>query len=242
VKYTFRALFAVGLLAGFYVFGLAIVVALGYVAYLLTVAGARSFAGQVWILVAVVAIAIGRGIFSIQKRTHTDPVGLLVGEAEQPELWREVRDLAESAGTSHRPSPPDGWECSRRSRRMAGIFGREDVLGIADSGLLVCRTRYLDRLVAAFALYSFRDSGPAYVKRFIDCRPADLVAESRARHVPWSAIASIAASNGRISRTMLITENDDSTWTLKWSATAHIEGEVWAALSHYLEDRFTVAS
>jgi hypothetical protein len=127
-------------------------------------------------------------------------------------------------------------------KENGGIFGREDVLGIADSGLLVCRTRYLDRLVAAFALYSFRDSGPAYVKRFIDCRPADLVAESRARHVPWSAIASIAASNGRISRTMLITENDDSTWTLKWSATAHIEGEVWAALSHYLEDRFTVAS
>jgi hypothetical protein len=97
-------------------------------------------------------------------------------------------------------------------------------------------------LVAAFALYSFRNSGTAYVKRFLDYRPADLLAESRARHVPWSSIASIAASNGRISRTMIVTENDGSTWTLKWSATAHLDGEVWAPLSHYLGDRFTVAS
>ncbi|MDT5364104.1 MAG: hypothetical protein QOC69_5866 [Mycobacterium sp.] len=96
MKYTLRALLAIGLLAGFYVVGLAIVVALGYAAYLLTVTGARSIAGSVWILVAVVAFAIGRGIFSVQKRTHTDPVGHLVGEADQPELWREARDLAET--------------------------------------------------------------------------------------------------------------------------------------------------
>jgi Zn-dependent protease with chaperone function len=641
VKYTLRALLSVGLLAGFYVVGLAVVVALGYAAYLLTVAGARSFAGSVWLLVAVVAFAIGRGIFSVQKRTHTDPVGLLVGEADQPELWREVRDLAESAGTrapgeirlvaatnagvteetkllglvggtrrlfigaplligltreqlrsilahelghysgrhtalgavtyrgkeaigrvltnlegnfvrkpfelyerlyravsqtvnrrqeleadrrsaelvgpitaaeallqtealdpawhafldgyvapgegvgyrprdlfdgfrrfvndperqrelaevrANLPDPPrsvydshpptterlaafkalesgaaqadssapavtllrdpqadlarfgdviyrdselepvpfevmvarltgshvahnarvfldamrqrevpnptlggavtilkegrpealldlasgngDDPDAARRTiasvlgdtiahslledgsatyaldwggparllngtgqrldpwtpayealtidddavaaldawldhhgvrrdfelppldrsadqppaeptrwlgmlapvKEKGGIFGREDVLGVADSGLLVCRTRYGDRLVAAFALYSFRNSGTAYVKRFLDYRPADLLAESRARHVPWSSIASIAASNGRISRTMIVTENDGSTWTLKWSATAHLDGEVWAPLSHYLGDRFTVAS
>jgi len=639
VKYTLRALLAVGLLAGFYVVGLAIVVALGYAAYLLTVTGARSIAGSAWILVAVVAFAIGRGIFSVQKRTHTDPIGHLIGEAEQPELWREVRDLAESAGTrapdeirlvadpnagvmeetrllglvggtrrmflgapllightrqqlrsilahelchysgrhtalgaltyrgkeaigrvlsnlegnpvrkpfelyerlylavsqtvnrrqeleadrlsaelvgpvtaaealrqtealdpgwnvfldgyvgpgvgvgcrprdlfdgfrrfvadperqgqlaevranlpdlprsvydSHPPtaerlaafqildsrdaevdgsapaetllrdpqadlarfgdamyrdsdlrsvafeemaalaarsdaaddarvfldalrlrevpSPTLGGavvalkegrpeallglvhdndeepDAARRTiatflgatiahsliedgaatyeldwsgparlvdgtgeeldpwtpayealnadddavpafeawldhhgvrrdlelppvdrsadqppaeptrwlgmlapvKENGGIFGREDVLGVADSGLMVCRTRYGDRLVAAFALYSFRDSGTAYVKRFLDYSPADLLAESRARHVPWGSIASIAASNGRISRTMVVTENDGSTWTLTWSATAHLEGKVWAPLSHYLGDRFTV--
>jgi hypothetical protein len=39
VKYTLRAVLTVGILAGFYVVGLAVVVALGYAAYLLTVAG-----------------------------------------------------------------------------------------------------------------------------------------------------------------------------------------------------------
>ena len=60
MKYTLRALLAVGLLVGFYVVGLAIVVAIGYAAYLLTVAGASSIAGHFWILVVFVAIAIGR--------------------------------------------------------------------------------------------------------------------------------------------------------------------------------------
>ena len=99
MKYTLRALLAVGLLVGFYVVGLAIVVAIGYAAYLLTVAGASSIAGHFWILVVVVAIAIGRGIFSRRERAHADPGGLLVDEAEQPELWREVRELAGFAGT-----------------------------------------------------------------------------------------------------------------------------------------------
>jgi hypothetical protein len=99
VKYTLRPLVAVSLMVGFYVVSLAIVVALGYGAYLLTVVGARGFAGQIWIIVAAVAIAIGRGIFAAQKRTDEDPGGLLVDERDQPEIWREVRDLAESAGT-----------------------------------------------------------------------------------------------------------------------------------------------
>ena len=41
---------------------------------------------------------------------------------------------------------------------------------------------------------------------------------------------------------MLITASDGSTFTLKWPATAHIEGEVWAALTYYLGDRFTVSN
>ena len=37
---------------------------------------------------------------------------------------------------------------------------------------------------------------------------------------------------------MDIVEHDGSTWRLKWSSSAHLEGEAWAALSHHLGDRF----
>ena len=99
MKYTFRALLAVGLLVGFYAGGLAIVVALAYAGYLLSVVGVRVLAGGLWILAVVVAIAIGRGIFSQQKHADPDRGSLLLGEAEQPELWREVRELAGFAAT-----------------------------------------------------------------------------------------------------------------------------------------------
>ena len=99
-----------------------------------------------------------------------------------------------------------------------------------------------DHWAAAIALYSFRDDGLTYAKRMLNQQPADVLAQSRARHLPWAEIMSIAAHNGRFFHKMLITANDGSTLTLRWSATAHVEGEVWAALSHYLGDRFTVAS
>lgn len=139
------------------------------------------------------------------------------------------------------PVDPTRWLGMLAPVKGKGPFSRENVLGVTDSGLLVCKTRFDDRLAASFAMYSFRDSGLTYVKRFLDFQPADLLAESQARHVPWSAITSIVARNRRFSHTMLVTESDGSSWTLKWSVSAHIEGEVWVALSHYLGDRFTVA-
>ena len=140
------------------------------------------------------------------------------------------------------PAEPTRWLGLLAPVKDKGFWSRQAVLGVADSGLLICRPRYADHAAAAFAMYTYRDQGRTYVKRFLDYRPADVLDDSRARHVPWTAIASIAARNGRFSHTMLVTASDGSTWTLKWPATAHIEGEVWAALIHYLDDRFTVAS
>ena len=126
VKYTLRALLAVGVLAGFYVVGLAVVVALGCAGYrLLTVTGASGFAGGVWILAVVVVIAVGRGIFARQKRADPDPGGLLLSEDEQPELWREVRELAGFAETG-RPtrsgSSPARTPPSRRRPSCSGSW------------------------------------------------------------------------------------------------------------------------
>jgi hypothetical protein len=89
-------------------------------------------------------------------------------------------------------------------------------------------------------MFSFRDDGLTYAKRLLDQPPADVLAESRARHLPWAEITSIAAHSGRLFHKMLITASDGMTLTLRWSSTAHMEGKVWAALSRYLGDRFTV--
>ena len=117
--------------------------------------------------------------------------------AERP--WRASRSRLHpwTAAVDKPPAEPTRWlGMLAPIKQKGGIFGREDVLGVADSGLLVCRTRYADRLAASFAMYTFRDTGPIYVKRFLGFRPADLLAESRARHVPWDVIASIVAGNG----------------------------------------------
>ncbi|WP_197040104.1 M48 family metallopeptidase [Mycobacterium sp. URHB0044] len=103
MKYTLRAMLAVSMLAGFYLVGLAIVVALAYVGYLFSVIGIGLIAGCFWILAVVVAVAIGKSIAA--QRKHGDPGrgSVLLGEEEQPELWHEVRELAGFAGTR----PPD---------------------------------------------------------------------------------------------------------------------------------------
>ena len=143
-------------------------------------------------------------------------------------------------GADRPPAEPTRWLGLLAPVKDKGFFSRQAVLGVADSGLLICRPRYGDHVAAAFAAYTFRDTGRTFVKQYLECTPAEVLADARARHVPWSAIASIAAHNGRIKRTMLVAESDGVSWTLTWSASAHVEGEVWAVLHHYLGDRFTV--
>lgn len=124
MKYRFQALVAVGLLVGFYVVALAIVAALVYVGWLLSVTWGRGLAPGFWILAVVVAIALGRPLFSEQKVTAPDGNGLVLGEADQPRLWREVRELAGFAATR----PPD--EIQLVAAANAGVAEETSVLGL----------------------------------------------------------------------------------------------------------------
>ena len=143
--------------------------------------------------------------------------------------------------TDQTPAEPTRW-LGVLAPVNRGIFTRRAVFGVADSGVLICKPRSEDHWAAAIAMQSFRDDGRAYAKRMLSQGPADVLGESRARHLPWAENTSIVARNGRFFRRMVIAASDGSTMTLKWSATAHIEGEVWPALTYYLGDRFTVAS
>jgi Zn-dependent protease with chaperone function len=121
-----------------------------------------------------------------------------------------------------------------------GNFKRRTVLGVTDSGILICKPRSEDHWAASFALQSFRDDGRVYTKRMLDRQPAEVLAEGRARHFRWAEITSLVARNGRFSRRAQLTASDGSTVTLRWNFTAHSEGQIWAFVTHYLGDRFTV--
>lgn len=100
MKYTVRALLAVGLLLGFYVVCLAVLVALGVAVYEVGAHGIHGIVlGKLGIIVLVIALAMGRGLFGRRKNKHADPGGLPVTEQEQPALWAEVRALAAQART-----------------------------------------------------------------------------------------------------------------------------------------------
>lgn len=100
MKYTVRALLAVTLLVGFYLFCAAIVLGLlvGVVELIAHDVGGL-LTGKFAVIAIVVALAVVRGLFRRRKHTDADPGGLPVSEADQPALWAEVRSVAERAGT-----------------------------------------------------------------------------------------------------------------------------------------------
>jgi Zn-dependent protease with chaperone function len=168
-----------------------------------------------------------------------DAVAALEAWLDQHGVRRDLELPPIDRAADQTPAEPTRW-LGVLAPVNRGIFSRRAVFGVADSGVLVCKPREGDHWAAAIAMFSFRDDGLTYAKRLLDQLPADVLAESRARHLPWEEITSIEAHNGRFFHKMLITASDGTTLTLKWSSTAHMEGKVWAALSRYLDDRFTV--
>ncbi|MET3963490.1 Zn-dependent protease with chaperone function [Marmoricola sp. OAE513] len=100
MKYTLRALLAVGLLVGFYVVAVGLAVALVAVVVEAVALGANGAVVAKLVAVAAVAgFAIFKGLFSRTKENDGEPDGTAVTEVEQPVLWAEVRSLADQVGT-----------------------------------------------------------------------------------------------------------------------------------------------
>jgi hypothetical protein len=66
------------------------------------------------------------------------------------------------------------------------------------------------------------------------------LSNGKSQHFRWADIASLAARNDRFSRRAQLTACDGSLVNLKWSTTAHSEGELWPVISYFLGERFTV--
>lgn len=104
MSHTGRAALAVALLVGFYVYGVAVLVGLGWLLVLAVEHGLPGFlAGKGFLVLAIVAVAVVRSLFGLRRRDTTPPPGLLLTPQEQPRLWGVVRQLAEVVGTR----PPD---------------------------------------------------------------------------------------------------------------------------------------
>lgn len=125
---TLRALRALVLLAGFYVFGLLLLAAILGVDVSLALVGLRGPALlKLYILSALVAAPIVQGFLMLRTPHGEEPVGLEVSEADEPVLWRTVRELADAVGTR----APDrivltgdvGATVSERSRLLGMLPG-----------------------------------------------------------------------------------------------------------------------
>ena len=95
---TGRALLSIAFLLGFYVLALGVVAAL-VGANVATIAITGRFYAQLVIPTLLVALAILRGIFFINRSGGAEDAGIPVDEGSQPELVSLVRSVAEEMGT-----------------------------------------------------------------------------------------------------------------------------------------------
>ncbi|MFD9253118.1 M48 family metallopeptidase [Streptomyces bottropensis] len=96
---TLRALRALVLLAGFYLLGVLLLAALAGADYLLYLYAPSSLAPKLYVVSVLLAIPLVRGLFMLRTPKGEDPPGLPVTEADEPALWRTVRELAAAVGT-----------------------------------------------------------------------------------------------------------------------------------------------
>ena len=163
MKFLLRAALAVLLLVGVYVLAGGVVALLGWVLYEgFTHGFAGYLLGKGIGLMLVLVFVLGQALWSV-RRVHNDPPrGLPLREEEQPELWREVRSIAETVGTR----PPDEivlqphvnamvWEGSH----LLGLVPGRRVM-VVGTPLLAGLTRQQLRSVLAHELghYSHRDT------------------------------------------------------------------------------------
>ncbi|WEH15622.1 M48 family metallopeptidase [Streptomyces sp. VNUA24] len=96
---TLRALRALVLLAGFHLLGVLLLAALAGADYLLYLHAPSAVAAKLYVISVLLAIPLVRGLFMLRTPKGEDPPGLAVTEADEPGLWRAVRDLADAVGT-----------------------------------------------------------------------------------------------------------------------------------------------
>lgn len=96
---TLRALRALVLLAGFYLLGVILLAVLAGADYLLYLHAPSGVAAKLYVVSVLLAIPLVRGLFMLRTPKGEELPGLPVTEADEPELWRTVRELADKVGT-----------------------------------------------------------------------------------------------------------------------------------------------
>ncbi|MFJ8664790.1 M48 family metalloprotease [Streptomyces sp. NPDC093600] len=96
---SLRALRALVLLAGFHLLGVLMLALLGAIDWAATLWTPGSVYLKLYVVTAVLAIPIVRGMFMLRTPKDEGTAGVPVSESDEPRLWRTVRELAERVGT-----------------------------------------------------------------------------------------------------------------------------------------------
>lgn len=96
---SLRALRALVLLAGFYLLGVFLLAALGGIDYAVVTTLHGPIVAKLLLASVVLTVPIVRGMFMLRTPKGEPQPGVTVGEAQEPELWAVVRDIAQQVGT-----------------------------------------------------------------------------------------------------------------------------------------------
>ncbi|MEU9863995.1 M48 family metallopeptidase [Streptomyces sp. NPDC047971] len=96
---SLRALRALVLLAGFHLLGIALLALLALVDWAAALWAPGPWALKFYVVTAVLAVPIVRGMLMLRTPQDEITTSVLVGEADEPRLWRTVRELADRVGT-----------------------------------------------------------------------------------------------------------------------------------------------
>ncbi|MCP9986687.1 M48 family metallopeptidase [Streptomyces sudanensis] len=94
-----RALRALLLLAGFYLLGVALLAVLAGACWAAALWAPGSLAVKLYVLSALLAVPVVRGMFMLRTPKGDGGHGVPVTDAQEPRLWRTVRELAAQVGT-----------------------------------------------------------------------------------------------------------------------------------------------
>ncbi len=158
-----RAVVAVALLVNVYVLAGGVVVLLGWVVYQGLSQGVAGYLlGRGLGLLLLLVLVLGQALGAVRRVRNDPPQGPSLLEEDHPDLWSEVRRIAETVGTR----PPEEivlqphvnamvWEGSR----LLGLVPGRGVMVIG-SPLLLGMTRQQLRFVLALELghFSHRDT------------------------------------------------------------------------------------
>ena len=141
------AALAVAMLVGYFVLAAAIVAGLGLLAFeAVTRPGAAAIGAKLGLVAGVVAVAVLRAAFLVERRGDDAPDGVLVSRQDEPELWALIDEVSAELGVR----PPDDLRLVddanafvHQDTRLLGLVGGRRHMGI---GLPLLHVLTVDQL------------------------------------------------------------------------------------------------
>jgi Zn-dependent protease with chaperone function len=138
---------AVGMLVGYFALALALVAGLGLLTFhVVTGPGTAAVGAKLGVITGVLAVAVLRAAFLVERRGDDAPDGVPVARHEEPELWALVDEVSAELGVR----PPDDLRLVEdvnafvhQDTRLLGLVGGRRHMGI---GLPLLEVLTVDQL------------------------------------------------------------------------------------------------